>query len=101
MHADGHGTATVSPFLASARIVVFFTLIVRPAPARPGPGPGPGPAPSTVSQLATTSIVSTTAVSVPIPQSMLSASPSRAWMTSLPNGILHEYQEQWELVASP
>jgi hypothetical protein len=47
------------------------------------------------------SIESTTAVSVPIPQSMLSTSPSRAWMTSLPNGILHEYHVQWELVASP
>ena len=73
-----------------------LTVSARP----PGPGAGGFAAP-TFSQLATMSIVSTTAVSVPIPQSMLSTSPSRAWIVSFPNGILHEYQEQWELVASP
>ena len=56
----------------------------RPARGQAAPGPPFEPAPSTVSQLATTSIASTIALSWPMPQSMLSASPSRALMTSLP-----------------
>ena len=59
-------------------------------PPPPCPPPPPEPAPSTVSQLATTSIASTMALSWPMPQSMLSTSPSRALMTSLPKGILQE-----------
>ena len=82
MQAAEHATLSLRPLAATAASFAepIVTFSDPPGPA----GPPLEPAPSTVSQLATTSIASTTALSWPMPQSMLSASPSRALMTSLP-----------------
>ena len=95
VHADGHGTATFSPFVASARGFVRLTVKLRP-------GAGPDRA-RAVDGLAVGHDVDR------VDDRGVGADPAvdvvllavAAWITSLPNGILHEYQEQWELVASP
>ena len=95
MHAVAQGTVTPRPFLTIALIESLpLTVAAGPeplgAPLPPGPGLEEAPPTSTVSQLETTSMASTTAVSWPTPQSIVSASPSRALIVSLPNGTLHE-----------
>jgi hypothetical protein len=97
-------SAVIVPVAVQAAVQETLTLRPLPAtaaslagpmahfsePTPPPPPPPLEPAPSTVSQLETVSTASTIALSWPMPQSTLSASPSRASMTSLPNGTLQE-----------
>jgi hypothetical protein len=53
------------------------------------PGPAAAPASSTASQFWSVSTASTTALSSPGPESITSASPSRALTVSDPNGTAH------------